>query len=95
MVQAGEELEREAPVDLVRQERLVRECESEPLVQGRLAREVPRLALECLPALQACSAAFARSAIAPKAAGSLTARSASTLRSSSIPALPSPFTNWL
>ena len=43
---------------------------------------------------QACwscwSAALACSAIAPNAAGSLTARSASTFRSSSMPALPQP-----
>jgi hypothetical protein len=44
---------------------------------------------------QFCSAAFACSAIAPKAAGSLTARSASTFRSSSIPAFEQPCTNWL
>jgi hypothetical protein len=41
------------------------------------------------------SAALACSAIAPNAAGSLTARSASTLRSSSIPAFEQPCTNWL
>jgi hypothetical protein len=41
------------------------------------------------------SAAFACSAILPKAAGSFTAMSASTLRSSSIPALRQPETNWL
>ncbi len=44
---------------------------------------------------EASSAALAFSATAPNAAGSLTARSASTLRSSSMPALPHPFTNWL
>src|SRR4029078_7700133 len=41
------------------------------------------------------SAAFACSAIAPNAAGSFTARSARILRSSSIPALPQPWMNWL
>ena len=41
------------------------------------------------------SALFACSAIAPNAAGSLTARSARTLRSSSIPAFEHPCTNWL
>ena len=41
------------------------------------------------------SAAFACSAIAANAAGSLTARSASTLRSSSISAFLQPATNWL
>src|SRR5439155_4233565 len=41
------------------------------------------------------SAAFACSAICPNAAGSLTARSASTFRSSSMPALAQPLTNWL
>ena len=44
---------------------------------------------------QASSAAFARAAIAEKAAGSWTARSASTLRSSSMFALRQPATNWL
>jgi hypothetical protein len=44
---------------------------------------------------QVCSAALACSAIAPNAAGSLTARSASTFRSSSIPAFEQPCTNWL
>jgi hypothetical protein len=42
-----------------------------------------------------CSAVFACSAIAPNATGSLTARSASTFRSSSIPAFVQPCTNWL
>src|SRR5438105_14561771 len=41
------------------------------------------------------SAALACSAIAPNAAGSLTARSARILRSSSMPALPQPWMNWL
>jgi hypothetical protein len=44
---------------------------------------------------QLSSAAFACSAILPNAAGSLTASSASTLRSSSMPALRQPATNWL
>ena len=46
-------------------------------------------------ALSAASAAFACSATAVNAAGSATARSASTLRSSSMPALCSPAMNWL
>ena len=41
------------------------------------------------------NAALACSAIALNAAGSLTARSASTFRSSSIPAFVHPCTNWL
>src|SRR6266540_2791318 len=41
------------------------------------------------------SADFACSAIAPNAAGSLTARSASTFRSSSMPACLQPAMNWL
>jgi hypothetical protein len=41
------------------------------------------------------NADLAFSAIAPKACGSLTARSASTLRSSSISAFFKPATNWL
>ena len=44
---------------------------------------------------QASSAALACAAIAPKAAGSLTARSASTFRSSAMSALRQPATNWL
>ena len=44
---------------------------------------------------QVTSAALACSAILLNAAGSLTARSASTLRSSSIPAFRQPATNWL
>ena len=47
------------------------------------------------PGAQPASAAFALAAILAKAAGSWTARSASTLRSSSISALRSPATNWL
>src|ERR671919_1758337 len=45
--------------------------------------------------LQASSAAFAWAAIAENAAGSLTAMSARTLRSSSMFALRQPATNWL
>ena len=44
---------------------------------------------------QASSAAFARRAIFANASGSLTARSASTFRSSSISAFLQPLTNWL
>jgi hypothetical protein len=44
---------------------------------------------------QRSSAAFACSATFANAVGSLTASSASTLRSSSIPALRQPATNWL
>src|SRR5262249_17738919 len=44
---------------------------------------------------QLVSADLARSAIAPKACGSSTARSARTLRSSSISAFFSPAMNWL
>jgi hypothetical protein len=51
-VQPAEELERVAPVDLVREERLVPQLEGEPLVQRRLTREVPRLELERLAAIQ-------------------------------------------
>src|SRR5581483_9827573 len=61
----------------------------------RLAQE----ALAQAPAQAACeddwSAAFALCATAAKAAGSFTARSASTLRSSSISAFLQPATNWL
>src|SRR5207253_10620682 len=95
VMQPREKLQGVTPVDLGRQERLVRELERKPLVQRRLAREVARLELERLPTGQVCSAAFACSAIAPNAAGSLTARSASTFRSSSMPAFEQPCTNWL
>src|SRR4029453_13077080 len=46
-------------------------------------------------AAQASSAALACAAILPNASGSLTARSASTLRSSGISALRRPATSWL
>ena len=65
-----------------------------PLVQ--LANELELLVLPRRDqAASFASAAFACSAIAPNAAGSSTARSARTLRSSSIPALRLPDTNWL
>jgi hypothetical protein len=58
---------------------------------------VGRLAAEdlFLPAQADGSDAFACSASLPNAAGSLTARSASTLRSSSTPADFRPAMNWL
>lgn len=58
------------------------------------AEDVGEVAQAAL-ASSAASAAFARSATVANAAGSLTARSASDLRSSSIPALPSPCISWL
>ncbi len=72
-------------------ERLVRKRAPELLVQRRATDGRLDLVEEDLAApAQLWSAAFARSAILPNAAGSLTARSASTLRSSSIPALLQP-----
>ncbi len=84
--------------------RVERETPGEPRVRGRAEHlEVLRLAAEDLrETAQAAfasspdaSAAFAFSATAVNAAGSTTARSASDLRSSSIPALWTPFMNWL
>jgi hypothetical protein len=51
-MEPAEELQRVAPLDLVREERLVPQLEGEPLVQRRLAREVARLVLERLAAVQ-------------------------------------------
>ncbi len=65
------------------------------LAMGRLAPEGLRLVVVGQAALEVSCAAFACSAIAVKAAGSATARSARTLRSSSIPALCRPEMNWL
>ena len=65
------------------------------LAMGRLPPEDLRLVVVGQAALEVSCAAFACSAIAVKAAGSPTARSASTLRSSSMPALCRPEMNWL
>jgi hypothetical protein len=56
---------------------------------------VPRSDQAALEPESASSAAFARSAIAANAVGSVTARSASDFRSSSIPALRTPAMNLL
>ena len=70
-------------------------------VQRRARVEVLRLAAEDVGLAlgggqtDVGSEAFACSASLPNAAGSLTARSASTLRSSSTPASFSPEMNWL
>src|SRR5437763_11854910 len=69
-------------------------CDQAP-APPEAARSFGRAAAASAPSLPAASAAFACSAIAPNAAGSLTARSASTFRSSSIPAFGQPCTNWL
>jgi hypothetical protein len=100
-VEAREELERPVPSvvsDDLADDRLT----GEPAADVRVERRAGALALLGLVekdplALggQLSSAAFACSAILPNAAGSLTASSASTLRSSSMPALRQPATNWL
>ena len=61
------------------------------LVGDERERAPPARLLEA----QASSAALARAAICEKPAGSLTARSASTFRSSPISAFRQPETNWL
>jgi hypothetical protein len=66
-----------------------------PAAVVQLADELELLVLARGNQEDSLSAAFARSAITPNAFGSLTARSASTLRSSSISALLSPAMNWL
>jgi hypothetical protein len=65
-------------------------------VKRRAAFALPGLLLEDLVLRQADSSAdFACCAIAPNAWGSLTASSASTLRSSGISALRNPAMSWL
>src|SRR2546430_2236822 len=64
-----------------------------PVVE--LADELEPLVVAGRDQASTLSAALACSAIAPNAAGSLTARSARILRSSSMPALPQPWMNWL
>ena len=68
-----------------------------PAPVGELAYELELLVVAGDDQAAVCcsSAVFACSAMTPKAAGSLTARSASTFRSSVIPALRQPATNWL
>ena len=84
--------------------RVARETLGEPRVRGRAehlellrlaAEDVRQTAQAAFASSPDASAAFAFSATAVKAAGSTTARSASDLRSSSIPALWTPFMNWL
>jgi hypothetical protein len=101
VVETREELERSVPAvlaDDLRDDGL----SGEPAADVRVERRAGALALLRLVeedplALggQLSSAAFACSAILPNAARSLTASSASTLRSSSMPALRQPATNWL
>src|SRR5919204_3244816 len=64
-----------------------------PATVGELPDELELLVLPRPD--QVSSAAFACAAIAPKAAGSFTARSASTFRSSAMSAFRRPATNWL
>src|SRR5215211_3718812 len=101
VVEAAKELEWAVPTVVVEDfadDRLGREATAEVSVERRAAalallRLVEEDALEL--GAQLPSAAFACSAILPNAAGSFTASSASTLRSSSIPAWRQPATNWL
>ena len=81
----------------LRNEQLVGELPAQPCVKRRAALAVRGLTEEDLGlATQLLARAdFACSATSLKAAGSLTARSASTLRSSSMFALRQPATNWL
>ena len=103
MVQPAEQAHGQVPAVVGRDpahERLRRQPAAEVGVQLRAAALAGLgLAQEALgePVVQAASAsaAFACSAMPANAAGSLTARSASTLRSSSIPAFLQPATNWL
>ena len=99
VVQPAEQAKRRVPVwvwaDDLGCDRIACEAAAELYVERRPALAVDRLGLEDLGRRQASSAVFARSAIAANAAGSDTAKSASTLRSSSISAFFSPATNWL
>src|SRR5579862_3924105 len=99
VVQTAEEPQREVPPQVGRDRGnpgVVCEPAAERCVQRRAAVAVLRLAEEDLGLLaQAARADFACSASLPKAAGSLTARSASTLRSSSTFAAFRPAMNWL
>jgi hypothetical protein len=94
------------PDERARGRGVVRETLGEPRIERRAERlEVLRLRAEDLreraqAAFDFASSpdareAFAFSATAANAAGSATARSASDLRSSSMPALWTPFMNWL
>jgi hypothetical protein len=93
-----------APDDSTRRTGIVCKTLGQPGVDRRAERlEVLRLPAEdpgelaqaAFASSPDASAAFAFSATAVNAAGSATARSASDLRSSSIPALWTPFMNWL
>jgi len=102
VVQPAQDPDRDVPLD-VPDDRVGRRIAGEPstdvCVQPRAAPLAGvRLPEECLCELSSqllSSADFACSASAPKACGSLTASSASTLRSSSMFAFFIPATNWL
>src|SRR5205814_498339 len=95
------EAQRHVPRPLLHElvdDRLLRAAARKPRVHRRAkGSEMLRLPAEerGLLAQAFSSAERACSAILPNAAGSLTARSASTFRSSGISALRSPATNWL
>src|SRR5262249_13417985 len=95
----GEKPQRRVPRGLRsddrRRGRIAREATAQRRVERRAAVALLGLRVEDLAERQACSAAFACSAIAPNACGSLTASSASTLRSSGMSALRSPDISWL
>jgi hypothetical protein len=101
VVESCEQLERAVPA-VVRDDRLRERLPNESPADVGVEDRPAVLALLglveepcCELGLQLCSAAFACSAILPKAAGSLTARSARILRSSSMPAFRQPEMNWL
>jgi hypothetical protein len=99
VVQAAEQPERVVPVEVgieIADPRILREPATQIRVERRPAVAVDGLAAEDLrlPCYLA-SAALACSAISPNFAGSVVARSASTLRSRSISAAFRPAMNWL
>jgi hypothetical protein len=100
-MESGEQLERPVPA-VVGNDLLDEGLAGQPAANVGVESRACALTLlglveerRCELGLQLSRADFACSAILPNAAGSLTARSASTLRSSSIPALWQPATNWL
>jgi hypothetical protein len=102
VVQAAEQLKRAIPPCVV-QDLPHRRLSREPPAKVGVERGARALALLRLvqedpfePVGQlSSSAALACSAILPNASGSATATSASTFRSSSMPAFRQPATNWL
>jgi hypothetical protein len=99
-VQSAEQPERRVPGGIEPDERinqwLVRKPPAELRIQRRAGRRrVGLVEKDLAPSVQLARADFACSAIAAKASGSDTARSASTFRSRPISALRQPAMNWL